>query len=172
MRPPAAPRRLRAAAVLAALAICVGGCSRIPSMTARWSGADTGSAVLPARAAWCGRSGPLLLFAMSGDTGIAIAAYPADSLMAGNFPIADPAAGVIRPGAAVAARWIRRLVMSDLRGTSGRLTLQPTAGAVTGRFSTHAEGVTTTAQVSLEGSFSGVPLSRGGPDCAGYSGVD
>ncbi len=151
------------------LAALAGACSRGPVIHASWTGSDTGTAVLRARAAWCGSGGPLVIFGQAGDTGIGLAVYPADSLVATRYGVFDPTRGVTRPGAAVAARWTRKLVMSDLRGTAGDVTLSRVGAAVSGRFTARTTGVVMRGAVSIAGSFSAIPVVQGGTDCPGAS---
>jgi hypothetical protein len=151
------------------LATLAGACTRGPVVRASWTGIDTGTAVLRARAAWCGSGGPLVIFGQAGDTGIGLAVYPVDSLLAARYGVFDPTRGVTRPGAAVAARWTRKMVMADLRGTTGDVTLTRVGDAVSGRFSARTTGVVMAGAVSIAGSFSGIPLARGGADCPGAS---
>jgi hypothetical protein len=145
-------------------------CSPTPTLRASWTGSDTGKAVLRARAALCGEQGPLLIFAASGDTGIGLAVYPNGSLGAGVYPIFDASHGVVRPGAAVAARWTRAMVMADLRGDQGQLTLDAAAPAAAGHFSVRMTGAAAmSAAIAMEGSFKGIPVVAGGPDCVAQS---
>ena len=157
------------AARFAGLLLLLAGCRSEPSLQAYWTGTDTGKAVLPARAALCGTRGPLLVFGQSGDTGIGLALYPRDSLQAGTYPVFNPTLGVVRPGAAVAARWTRKMVMADLRGSQGQVALENAGAVVTGHFSARTSGVVLPGAVTIEGSFRAIPLIHGGPDCAGQS---
>ena len=144
-------------------------CGTAPTLSAYWTGSDTGKAVLPARAALCGQRGPLLIFAQSGDTGIGLAIYPMDSLVSGHYTVFDPLQGSVRPGAAVAARWTRKMVMADLRGFQGQLSLDQAGPVVAGHFSARTTGVVMSASIAMEGSFRGIPVVAGGTDCAGQS---
>ena len=144
-------------------------CSPTPTLNAYWTGTDTGRVTMPAHAALCGDHGPLLVFAQSGDTGIGLAIYGADALGPGRYPVFDPAQGAVRPGAALAARWTRKLVMADLRGFQGQVTLDAVRPLVRGHFSGRTTGVVMSASVAMEGSFRGIPLVTGGADCAGRS---
>ena len=155
----------RAVLPLCWAALVVAACRPEPSLQAYWTGTDTGRAALPARAALCGAGGPLLIFGQSGDTGIGLALYPLDSLVPGKYPVSDPTLGVVRPGAAVAARWTRKMVMADLRGTQGQVSLEQTGPLLSGHFSARTNGVVISGSVAMEGSFKGIPLARGGPDC-------
>jgi hypothetical protein len=157
----------QAARWLGGAVLLLAACRPEPSLQAYWTGTDTGKAVLPARAALCGPHGPLLVFGQSGDTGIGLALYPLDSLQTGKYPVFDPTLGVVRPGAAVAARWTRKMVMADLRGTQGQVALEQAGPAVSGHFSARTNGVVQSGAVAMEGSFRGIPLARGGPDCTG-----
>lgn len=144
-------------------------CSPAPSLNAYWTGTDTGKVVLPARAALCGEHGPLLILAQSGDTGIGLAIYAAESLVAGRYPIFDPAQGTLPTGAALAARWTRKLSMADLRGFQGDVTIDAVRPALAGHFSSRTLGALASASVSMEGSFKAIPVVSGGADCAGQS---
>ena len=158
----------RSAARLYGTVLLLAACRSAPSIQAYWTGTDTGQAVLPARAALCGPNGPLVVFGQSGDTGIGLALYPVDSLQVGKYPVFDPTLGVVRPGAAIAARWTRKMVMADLRGTQGQVALEHAGSAVAGHFSARTSGVVQSGAVAMEGSFRGIQLARGGPDCTGH----
>ena len=158
----------RAAGALWPAVLLLAACRPTPSLQAYWTGTDTGKAVLPARAALCGARGPLLIFGQSGDTGIGLALYPLDSMAEGKYPVFDPTQGVVRPGAAVAARWTRKMVMADLRGTQGQVALEQAGPIVSGHFSARTAGVVISGAVAMEGSFRGIPLVHDGPDCAGH----
>ena len=158
----------RAGRALCPALLLLAACRPTPSLQAYWTGSDTGKAALPARAALCGAGGPLLIFGQSGDTGIGLALYPLDSVAAGNYPVFDPTHGVVRPGAAVAARWTRKMVMADLRGTQGQVALEQAGTLVSGHFSARTSGVVISGSVAMEGSFRGIPLAHDGPDCAGH----
>ena len=93
------PGRL-AGALIAAIACGRGG----PSMDISWTGADTGSVSLAASATPCG-AGPGAHRAVSGDTGVAIALYPADGPAPGTYPVSAGAEAVAPPAASLGPRW-------------------------------------------------------------------
>ena len=94
------------------------------SLEAQWIGSDTGKLVAPAVAEWCGSLRVLELRAVHGDTGIALALYPADSLAAGDYPAVQPERGEsTRPSAAVVMRWFAETSIRGFRGDSGSVTL-------------------------------------------------
>ena len=161
---------LRAGLALAAV-VSAAGCGRSAAQL-EWSGADTGRASLPARAAWCADSRSLLLFATSGDTGMAIAVYPADSTVGGDYAVFAAPGGVRRPGAAVGLRWNRSSSMADYRGARGTVTVHRAGDLVTGTLATSAYAATGAGSLSVSGRFSGVAVHRGGADCTGRAGVD
>ena len=154
------------AAVLPALWLAAA-CSPTPALHAYWTGTDTGKAVLPARAALCGEHGPLLILAQAGDTGIGLAIYAADSLVPGRYPIFDPTRGKLRTGAALAARWTRKLAVADLRGVQGELVLDGIRPTLAGHLSGRTTGALTSGSVAIEASFKAIPVVTGGADCAG-----
>ena len=156
------------AAVVPALWLAAA-CTPTPALNAYWTGTDTGKVALPARAALCGEHGPLLILAQSGDTGIGLAIYAAESLVAGRYPIFDPTQGQLHTGAALAARWTRKLSMADLRGFQGDVTLDAVRPLLAGHFSGRTVGAVASASVSMEGSFKAIPVVAGGADCAGQS---
>jgi hypothetical protein len=159
----------RALAAVAPALWLAAACSPTPALHAYWTGTDTGKAVLPARAALCGARGPLIILAQSGDTGIGLAIYASESLAAGQYPIFDPTQGKLRRGAALAARWTRKLVMADLRGVQGQVTLDGVRPSLAGHFSGRTAGAVTSASVAIEGSFKAIPVVTGGADCVGQS---
>lgn len=144
-------------------------CTPTPALHAYWTGTDTGKVVLPARATLCGAHGPLLIMAQSGDTGIGLAIYAAESLVPGRYPIFDPLQGRLPTGAALAARWTRKLAVADLRAVQGRVTLDGVRPSLAGHFSGRTVGALTSASVAIEGSFKAIPVVTGGADCAGQT---
>ena len=77
----------REALAHAALAIGIAACAGpepraadAPRLELQWTGADTGRITSPATAEWCGVLRVLQIDAVRGDTGIAIALYPRDSI--------------------------------------------------------------------------------------------
>ena len=94
------------------------------TLEAQWVGSDTGKLVAPAVAEWCGSLRVLELRAVRGDTGIALALYPADSVTAGHYPPVQPERGdSTRPSSAVAIRWFAETSIRGFHGDSGSVSL-------------------------------------------------
>jgi hypothetical protein len=118
------------------LALTVPACNplgRPGVLSARWtSGADTTAATLPVTGTWCVGPERLDLRATSGDTGLAVAVYAADSsALQGEYPVMAPGGQVmVRPSAGVAVRWVGKVQVQGWWGDSGSVTL--TGGEVRG----------------------------------------
>jgi len=171
--PLAALRRLALIGLVSAAA-----CSRERSadtpwgtLEAQWVGGDTGKLVAPAVAEWCDSLGVLELRAVHGDTGIALALYPADSLAAGDYPTVPPARGdSTRPSAAVAMRWFAETSIRGFRGDSGSVTLAATGpGVGAGSFAARLRSTTEGSRLNVTGSFQGLTVQPAPPDCAGVA---
>jgi hypothetical protein len=80
---------------------------------------------VPVTGRWCVGPGRLDLRATAGDTGLALALYPMDSVgLAGVYPVFEPGGPVqVRPGAAVALRWMGKVLVQGWWGDSGSVTL-------------------------------------------------
>jgi hypothetical protein len=141
------------------------------TLEARWIGSDTGKLVAPAVAEWCGKLRMLELRAVHGDTGIALALYPADSLTAGDYPAVPPERGdSTRPSAAVAMRWFAETSIRGFRGDSGSVTLAATGpGVGAGNFAARLRSTTEGSRLTLTGSFRGLTVRPAPPDCAGVA---
>jgi hypothetical protein len=154
------------------------GCSRekpadSPGATleAQWVGSDTGKIVAPAVAEWCDSLRILELRAVHGDTGIALALYPADSLIPGEYRLVLPERGdSTRPSGAVALRWFAETAIRGFRGDSGSVTLGATGpGVGAGRFAARLRSTTEGSRLHLTGSFRGLTVRAAPPDCAGVA---
>jgi hypothetical protein len=141
------------------------------TLEARWIGSDTGKLVAPAVAEWCGKLRMLELRAVHGDTGIALALYPADSLTTGDYPAVAPERGdSTRPSATVAMRWFAETSIRGFRGDSGSVTLAVTgAGVGAGDFGARLRSTTEGSRLTLTGSFRGLTVRPAPPDCAGVA---
>jgi hypothetical protein len=131
-----------------------------------WTGADTGRATLAATALRCG-AGPVQLLGMSGDTGIAIALYSSGDPRAGAYRVSRSAATAARPAASVGARWLDSAVVLAYRGTGGEITLAANGATLTGAFSVQAQRMEPNEEVTLTGSFRGVPIGPCAADSTG-----
>ena len=123
----------------------------------QWTGADSGSALLPASAKRCGE-GPVELVASSGDTGLAIALYGGQPLAAGDYRISTEAVTSPPPAASFGARWLDSSVVSGYRGRGGTVVLSAAAGELAGRFAVEAQRLPDGREVSLTGAFRGIPI--------------
>jgi hypothetical protein len=141
------------------------------TLEVQWIGSDTGKLVAPAVAEWCDSLRVLELRAVHGDTGIALALYPADSLAAGDYPTVRPERGdSTRPSAAVAMRWFAETSIRGFRGDSGSVTLATIGpGASAGSFAARLRSTTEGSRLNLTGSFRGLTVRPAPPECAGVA---
>ncbi len=134
------------------------GCGRGgPSMDISWTGADTGTASLAATATRCG-AGPVALMALSGDTGVAIALYPADGPGPGTYPVSAGAETASRPAASLGARWLDSSNVAAWRASSGSVTLREGGPELGGSFTVAARRLDRPDSITLTGSFRGLPV--------------
>jgi hypothetical protein len=164
---------LAALAVAAACArpVAVGG----PRLTARWTGSDTSAFSAPVVGEWCAPLRLLQIRAVIGDTGLALATYPGDSVRPGAYPIrrADVADTVPPPAAAAAVRWFSKTVVQGYSSDSGRLMLRRSGdGALAGDFKAWAHAAGGTDHIVLTGSFDGLRTAAAPADCAGRAQSD
>ena len=135
-------------------------------LEAEWRGKDTAKIRGPATAEWCDSLRLLEIQVLRGDTGVAIAVYPARMVEAGRLRVVPPTpADSTRPRAAVALRWFAETSIRGFQGHSGAVVLeQPRPGVLTGTFDVSAHSVTDTATVTIRGNFRNLvvrPASRG-----------
>jgi len=113
------------AGVMVLLAGCTGG-ERADAGPARlemeWSGESKGRLAAPATAEWCDSLKVLEIRALSGDSGIAIALYPTDTIRSDSYAVMPPAkADSVPPAAAVALRYFGETSVKGYQGDSGRV---------------------------------------------------
>ncbi len=127
-------------------------------MSVNWTGADTGQATLRAEATRCARE--IRLFAMSGDTGVAILLFPgAKVLAASDFPVLPPSdARATRPAAAVASRWLDSTRVAGYRGVKGTVRVTVHGGRMEGEFRSLEQRDGDLAEVTLRGRFQRVTI--------------
>lgn len=135
-------------------------------LDARWTGTEPGRVSGPATAEWCALRKLLEIRALQGDTGIALALYPADSVVAGEYRVLDPPkAESLPPAAGVALRWLTQTAIRGFQGESGTVVLERSgSGTLSGRVSAGARSVTDTQRVAINGTFRDLtvtPQSRG-----------
>ena len=134
-------------------------------MVVEWTGSDTGRLVGVLRVEWCDSLGMLEIRGIRGDSGIAVAVYPEDSVRSDSFPVVAPELAVSRrPSAAVALRWFAETAVKGFQGRSGYVVLERERGEVSGRFQTAMHSINDGMRLDLIGSFREariVPAARG-----------
>lgn len=129
--------------------------NRTGRLEAAWAGADSGKISGAATAEWCGVRRLLEIRAVQGDTGLALALYPAETLAAGVYRVVDPAkADSVPPAAGVALRWLAQTTIQGLQGDSGTVVLERSgAGELSGVLTAKARSVVNGERVTVTGSF-------------------
>jgi hypothetical protein len=132
----------------------------------RWTGTEGGRIARPATAEWCARHKRLEIQAIQGDTGIGVAIYPVDSIVAGEYRVLPPArAESLPPAAGVALRWLSKASVRGFRADTGTVVLERgRAGTLSGSVAARARSVTDTQRVEINGTFQELtvmPQSRG-----------
>jgi hypothetical protein len=125
-----------------------------------WRGRPSASALLPAKVTWCPATRLALLEAVSSDTGLMIVLYERDSITPGAHPVVGPAlgAGVPRPGATVAIRWVRDSALVGYRSETGSAAIQSASGSMTGSFQARMRNATGADSLQLSGQFRELPI--------------
>ncbi len=136
-------------------------------LEADWTGADTGRISAPATAEWCDSLRVLEIRALRGDSGLALALYPVDSVRPDSYRVLPPArAGASRPAAAVALRWFAETEIKGFRGDSGMVVLAPASGGAEGRFEARVRSVNDADRLTIRGSFRGTPVTAAKRGCS------
>jgi hypothetical protein len=161
------------AAARGALAMLIAGCSGrnakttdSPRMEVQWTGADTGRMAGPATAEWCGVLRVLVISGVAGDTGVAIALYPRDSIRPDSYPVVRPErAESVPPASALALRYFAETAVKGYQGDSGRVLLDVAAdGRLSGRLSGALKSANDGTRLHAAGTFRNlrvVPARRG-----------
>ncbi len=138
-----------------------------PFLDAKWSGSDSGKIGGPATAEWCDSLHLLEIRAVRGDTGIALALYPAGPFRPGTYPVKPPAtADSAPPGAAVGLRWFAETSMRGFQGDSGSVAVRESPpGVYAGEIEAHARSVTDGSHITVHGSFGRLTVHQGGRGC-------
>lgn len=126
-----------------------------PYLDVRWSGSEQGKISGPATAEWCSPRRLLEIRTVQGDTGIALALYPGETITAGKYHVVHPAkAESLPPAAGVALRWLTQTTVQGFQGDSGVVDLdRSAAGLLSGRVRIRARSVVDTQRVSVTGTF-------------------
>jgi hypothetical protein len=142
-----------------------GGAGRID---VRWTGGEHGRLSGRATAEWC----PVLRFleirAIRGDTGMALAIYPADTIIPGTYRVIDPArAESLPPAAGIALRWASQIAIKGFQGDSGSVVLdRAPSGELSGRITATARSVSDTQRVTIDGGFKDLTIRPQARGCA------
>jgi hypothetical protein len=140
--------------------------SQAGHMEAQWAGADSGKISVRATAEWCADSLWLEIRAIQGDTGLAMAVYPMDSVESDSYPVVEPPrADSSRPAAGVGLRLFSQTAVKGYQGDSGAVVLvRSRSGQVSGRLAARARSVQNGELIRLRGKFERVaivPQERG-----------
>ena len=143
------------------------GASGAGKLDVRWTGREPGSISAPATASWCAARHMLEVRSIQGDTGLALALYPAETLTAGVYRVVDPPrAESLPPAASVALRWLTPKVVQGFRGDGGTVRLErSSSGQVSGELSARAKSVVDTQRLTISGTFRNLTLQPGPSDC-------
>jgi hypothetical protein len=128
--------------------------------TAEWVGADTGGISVKPHAVWCEGDRRLKITAVRGETGVGLLVYPVRSLNLEAYQVFDPGLDtVLRPGAALAGRWVREKQIVAYQSDSGTVRLDSTANGLGGKFTVRMRGLNNPNDtVRVTGHFGGLVL--------------
>lgn len=140
--------------------------SQAGRLEAQWTGADSGRISAHATAEWCADRLWLEIRAIQGDTGLAMALYPVDSVVPDSYPVVEPTgADSARPSAGVGLRLFSQTAVKGYQGDSGAVLLERSgSGQLSGSLTARARGVPNGEQIRLRGKFERVailPQERG-----------
>lgn len=138
-------------------------------LEASWTGADTGRLSVPARADWCANDTLLQIIGEAGDSGLAIAVLPADSLAPGVYPVGVPTPRRTRPGARAGIRWFGETLIEGYHTLSGVVRVD-SGRTLNGTIEATLKNVNDGAQLTLTGAFHNLVIEPGSPGrCGGGS---
>jgi hypothetical protein len=139
-----------------------------PHLEIHWNGSGRGKLSAPASAEWCAARRLLEIRAIQGDTGIALALYPAESLTSGSYRIVEPAkAESLPPAAGVALRWLTQTAVQGFQGDSGAVVLERSAeGLLSGHLRARARSVADAKRITVTGEFRDLTMRPESPGCA------
>ncbi|MEO8200035.1 MAG: hypothetical protein ABI679_05880 [Gemmatimonadota bacterium] len=118
-----------------------------------WSGSDTGRLHVAARGYWCREDSVLVIRGERGDSGIAVALFPRDSVTRDSFTIDGVGQSAARPHGRVGLRWLgENLVVGyySLSGTAVVNSDSPLEGRVQATLKSAVDGT----QIKIAGTFS------------------
>lgn len=102
----------------------------------------------------------------SGDSGVVVALFPADSLPAGEFPVGTRGQDLARPHARVALRWVGETLIVGYYSLSGLVTVDR-GTEVAGRVEATLKSVVDRGQLNLTGTFREMTVTPAPAGCGG-----
>jgi hypothetical protein len=144
------------------------------NLEVRWSGTEKGMISGTATAEWCGIRKVLEIRTVQGDTGLALALYPTDTIRAGAYRVVDPPkAESLPPSTGVALRWLTQNAIRGFQGESGAVVLERSpAGLLSGRVTAAVRSVTDTMRLMLNGTFRDLSMRPQARGCAAPEAAD
>lgn len=154
--------------LLGACGLLSDGSSAEGRLEAHWTGADAGKISGPATAEWCGIRRLLEIRTIQGDTGLALALFPAESVSSGTYRIVDPPkAESLPPAAGVAVRWFAVNAVKGFQGESGMVVLERSkSGKLSGTVAAGARSVADTQRIAITGKFQNLTIQPQTRGCA------
>jgi hypothetical protein len=151
----------RSVTALAIVLVGLPGCNRAPAsggggqIDLSWTGSERSRVSGSATAEWCSILRLLEIRTIRGDTGIALAIYPADTITPGEYRVLDPAkAESMPPAAGIALRWVTQIAIKGFQGESGSVVLDRSpSGELSGRVTAGARSATDTGRLEVTGTF-------------------
>jgi hypothetical protein len=148
------------------------------SVSVRWEDGDSVdiSLEVPGTARWCATGRWLELSAVRGDTGVMLALFPPETLVAATYPISRPVRDDslrVRPAATLGVRWFTPGLVAGYRGWQGEVRVTavepgPTGGrTISGRLEGGAAAVAGAGgAIAVEGEFDDVPVAEADSGCS------
>lgn len=131
-----------------------------------WSGADTGQLLVAASAYWCAGDSVVEISGAAGDSGVALAVLPRDTLSPGVFPVGMPLPARTRPGARIAVRWPGETLVEGYYSLSGTVTVDPGTD-LNGSLEAVLRSVVNGGEISLSGTFRELKVQPGSATTCG-----
>jgi hypothetical protein len=140
----------------------------------RWQGTETGRLSASATAEWCALLKVLEIRSVRGDTGVALAIFPVETLLAGTYPIKLAAkAESTRPAAGFALRWAGQTFVRGFQGESGTVILERSpVGNMSGRMSAATRSATDTGALTVTGDFRDLAVRTSREGCVAGDTLD
>jgi hypothetical protein len=134
-----------------------------------WTGADTGRLQVPATARWCANDSLVEISGAMGDSGVALALMPADSILPRSFPVGLPIPTRSRPTARVALRWPGETLLEGYYGLSGSVMVD-SGSALSGRVEATLKNLNNGGEISVSGTFRELTVLPGSAESCGLAG--